>query len=75
MDGMDVVAGVTHAQAVATPLRQVKCGSRLIHRESYIVDGPLVKPSLAALRLKKSMSIVSSGAGGLRPLSGLPKRA
>lgn len=43
MDGVDIVAGVAHAETVAAALMQVEAGSGTFHGEGETVDGPLIE--------------------------------
>src|SRR5579862_6528912 len=43
MNGMDVVAGVTHLQSVAAPAADMKHRAHLLHGECRTVDRPLIE--------------------------------
>ena len=43
MDGVDVVAGVAHVDAVAAALMEVKRGGHVVHGEGDVVDGPAIE--------------------------------
>src|ERR1700693_1283339 len=43
VDGVNVVAGIAHPQAVAPALVQAKCRLHFVHREGHAVYGPPVE--------------------------------
>ena len=43
MHGMDVVAGIAHAQPIALALAQMKHRLHFVHRERHVVDAPFVE--------------------------------
>jgi hypothetical protein len=49
MHGMDVVAGVAHAQSIALALAQVKHRLHFLHRECDVFDAPFVEALIGAV--------------------------
>src|ERR1700751_6212187 len=53
MNGMDVVAGVAHAQTVPAALSYVEHWRGLVHGEGHVVDGPFVKTIHSGVAFEK----------------------
>src|ERR1700724_862799 len=53
MNGVDVVAGIAHAQTVAAALSYVEHWRGLVHGEGHVVDGPFVKTFQGGIAFEK----------------------
>src|SRR5450432_2887178 len=51
MDGMNVVAGIAHADSITLSLVQMVSGRHGIAREYCFIDGPLIESMIGCVRL------------------------